>query len=100
MYWEYLRLNSLFLGTKLPWDQQWLIESLSDSTIYNAYYTVAHFIQGGTFRGNKENMLKIKPEQMTPEVWDYIFFKDAPFPKNCKISKESLDKMKKSFQFW
>lgn len=34
------------LGTKLPWDEQWLIESLSDSTIYNAYYTIAHLIQG------------------------------------------------------
>lgn len=33
------------LGTKLPWDSQWLIESLSDSTIYNAYYTVAHLLQ-------------------------------------------------------
>jgi leucyl-tRNA synthetase len=33
------------LGSKLPWDEQWLIESLSDSTIYMAYYTVAHLIQ-------------------------------------------------------
>lgn len=38
------------LGTKLPWDEQWLIESLSDSTIYMAYYTVAHLIQGNSFR--------------------------------------------------
>lgn len=87
-------------GTKLPWDQQWLIESLSDSTIYNAYYTIAHFIQGDTFRGNKENALKIKPEDMTMAVWDYIFFKDAPLPKNTKIPKASLDLMRKSFQFW
>lgn len=29
------------LGTRLPWDEQWLIESLSDSTIYMAFYTVA-----------------------------------------------------------
>jgi leucyl-tRNA synthetase len=27
------------LGTKLPWDQKVLVESLSDSTIYMAYYT-------------------------------------------------------------
>lgn len=49
-----------FLGTKLPWDEQWLIESLSDSTIYNAYYTIAHLIQGGTLKGNKPNKLNIK----------------------------------------
>ena len=43
------------LGSKLPWDESWLIESLSDSTIYMAYYTVAHFLQGGTFRSNGSN---------------------------------------------
>lgn len=36
------------LGTRLPWDEQWLIESLSDSTIYMAFYTVAHLLQGVT----------------------------------------------------
>lgn len=48
------------VGTKLPWDEQWLIESLSDSTIYMAYYTVAHLLQGGTFDGSKTNSLGIK----------------------------------------
>jgi leucyl-tRNA synthetase len=32
------------LGSRLPWDPNWLIESLSDSTIYMAYYTVAHMV--------------------------------------------------------
>ena len=32
------------LGTLLPWDEKFKIESLSDSTIYMAYYTVAHFL--------------------------------------------------------
>lgn len=41
-----------------------------------------------------------RPEQMTPEVWDYIFFKNAPFPKKTEISKESLDKMKLEFNYW
>lgn len=34
------------LGSKLPWDPQFLVESLSDSTIYMCYYTVAHYLQG------------------------------------------------------
>jgi leucyl-tRNA synthetase len=37
--------RSFGLGSRLPWDEQYLIESLSDSTIYMAYYTVAHVIQ-------------------------------------------------------
>uniref|UniRef100_A0A7N4UZV8 Leucine--tRNA ligase, cytoplasmic n=1 Tax=Sarcophilus harrisii TaxID=9305 RepID=A0A7N4UZV8_SARHA len=47
------------LGTRLPWDEQWLIESLSDSTIYMAYYTVAHLLQGGNLRGQEESPLGI-----------------------------------------
>jgi len=34
------------LGSRLPWDETWLIESLSDSTIYMAYYTIKHILQG------------------------------------------------------
>ncbi|XP_011499345.1 PREDICTED: leucine--tRNA ligase, cytoplasmic [Ceratosolen solmsi marchali] len=90
------------LGTKLPWDKQWLIESLSDSTIYMAYYTVAHLIQGNSFKGDKPNILNIKANDLTPEVWDYIFFKETklPSPKTCKIPKESLELMRKEFHYW
>jgi len=35
------------LGTRLPWDKEWLIESLADSTIYMAYYTIAKFLNDG-----------------------------------------------------
>ncbi|XP_033622748.1 leucine--tRNA ligase, cytoplasmic isoform X1 [Fukomys damarensis] len=87
------------LGTHLPWDEQWLIESLSDSTIYMAFYTVAHLLQGGDLRGQAESPLAIRPQQMTKEVWDYIFFKDALFPKT-QIPKEKLDQLKQEFEFW
>lgn len=87
------------LGTRLPWDEQWLIESLSDSTIYMAFYTVAHLLQGGNLRGQAESPLGIRPQQMTKEVWDYVFFKEAPFPKT-QIPKEKLDQLKHEFEFW
>lgn len=97
---EYACSRTYGLGTKLPWDQKWLIESLSDSTIYMAYYTVAHFLQGNTFKAEKPNAFGIKPEQMTPDVWDYIFFKNAPPPKNSAIKKTLLDQMKREFEYW
>lgn len=37
---------------------------------------------------------------MTPEVWDYIFLPNAPFPKATKIKRQSLDLMKREFQYW
>ena len=73
------------LGTKLPWDPEWLIEPLSDSTIYMAYYTISSRIK------------KMNPEILTPEVFDYIFLgkesKDLP-------ERESLDAMRKEFLYW
>ncbi|XP_054257041.1 leucine--tRNA ligase, cytoplasmic-like [Macrosteles quadrilineatus] len=97
---EYACSRTYGLGTKLPWDEQWLIESLSDSTIYNAYYTVAHLLQGGTFKGEKGNQLKIKAEQLTPAVWDYVFLPEAPFPSDTTIKRPSLELMKREFQYW
>ncbi|TDH05220.1 hypothetical protein EPR50_G00139610 [Perca flavescens] len=87
------------LGTRLPWDEQWLIESLSDSTIYMAYYTVAHLLQGGVLNGQGASPLGIKPEQMTKEVWDFIFFKTSPFPKT-DIPKERLQRLRREFEYW
>ncbi len=31
------------LGTKLPWDQNWIIEALSDSVVYMAYYILSKY---------------------------------------------------------
>jgi len=50
----------------MPWDEQYLIESLSDSTIYMAYYMVAHLLHGGTFNGSKPGSLGIKLVSCVP----------------------------------
>ena len=71
------------LGTKLPWDEKWLIESLSDSTIYFAFYPIAHLIQ------------KINPRLVEDEVFDYIFLK-----KGKKPQIENIDKMREEFDYW
>eukprot|EP01040_Poterioochromonas_malhamensis_P011908 gene11908-12993_t len=66
------------LGTKLPWDQKWVIDSLSDSTIYMAYYTIAHLWHAsGDLSGNSEG----NPDAslFTDEVFSYIFLgKELP----------------------
>ena len=67
--------RSFGLGTRMPWDEQYLIESLSDSTIYMAYYTVAHLLQGGDMYG--EARPSVDPSKLTDEVWDAIFLGTA-----------------------
>ena len=46
------------IGTRLPWDPQYLIESLSDSTIYMSYYTVSHLLHSDVY-GQKTGPLGI-----------------------------------------
>ncbi|MFW5990728.1 MAG: leucine--tRNA ligase [Candidatus Nanoarchaeia archaeon] len=73
------------LGTKLPWDEKWLIESLSDSTIYMAYYTIAHRIT------------QIDAEKLDDNFFDYVFLgKEAPL----KVEKKFADELRKEFNYW
>ena len=92
--------RSYGLGTRLPWDTQYFIESLSDSTIYMAYYTVAHFLQS-SYDGRTNGSANIEPSQMTVDVWNYVFFLDQSYESlNTTIPKETLDKLRNEFQYW
>ncbi|TID24026.1 leucyl-tRNA synthetase [Venturia nashicola] len=85
------------LGTKLPWDESQLVEGLSDSTIYMAYYTVAHYLHADIY-GEKPGKANIKPEQMTDEVWDYVFATNEVVPEG--IAKDTLEAMRREFTYW
>lgn len=91
------------LGTYLPWEidrgNKILIESLSDSTIYMAYYTVAHLFQGN-INGSVPGTLQLTPEQLTDEVLDFIFMQTDQFPVNSTIPKEKLNAMRNEFSYW
>lgn len=90
------------LGSKLPWDPKFLVESLSDSTIYMAYYTISYLLHSDIF-GTERGVLDIKPEQMTDEVWDYVFCRrelSDDILKGCNISKKDLETMRREFQYW
>lgn len=88
------------LGTLLPWDKQWVIESLSDSTIYMAYYTIAHHIHGSV---SNLNGLKVEsnltPEMFTDQVFDYIFL-NRPKPEVSEPFSTLIDEMKSEFEYW
>lgn len=89
------------LGTQVPWDNKFVIESLSDSTIYTAFYSVAYMLQGGSLDGSAGSPIGIKPEHLTHAAWDYVFlgkpFEAAKIPD---ISEETLSKMKNEFEYW
>jgi leucyl-tRNA synthetase len=73
------------LGTRLPWDPEWIIEPLSDSTIYMAYYTISHRIR------------QLDPGILTPEVFDFIFLGKA---SSALPERERLEGMREEFLYW
>jgi leucyl-tRNA synthetase len=83
----------------LPWDEQFKIESLSDSTIYMAYYTVAGFLQGGVLDGSEIGPIGIAASDMDGDCWEYIFKRGA-YPADCKVPEEKLKKMRHEFEYW
>jgi len=69
------------LGTNLPFDEKWLIESLSDSTIYMAYYTIAH----------KINDFKIS--EIDDKFFDFVFLGKGK-------GKKEWANLKDEFNYW
>ncbi|MDL2261630.1 leucine--tRNA ligase [Methanimicrococcus sp. OttesenSCG-928-J09] len=81
------------LGTQLPCDPRWLIESLGDSTIYMSYYTIANYINDGT----------ITPEMMTRPFLDYLFLDVGTAEiaaASSGLDADLIDKMKTEFNYW
>ncbi len=75
------------LGTRLPWDEKWLIESLSDSTIYMAYYTIAHKIQN------------VDAEKLDDNFFDYVLLGKGDLAK-IKIDKKLTVELREEFDYW
>jgi leucyl-tRNA synthetase len=76
------------LGTKLPWDHHWVIESLSDSTIYMAYYTIAHKI------------IHIPIQDVNDELFDYVFLGTGNAGGITGKHEKALLEMRKEFTYW
>lgn len=74
------------LGTKLPWDKQWLIEPLSDSTIYMAYYAIAKY------------MKDLDPDDINDSFFDDIYLNAANYSGD--IDTELFNDIKNEFNYW
>ena len=79
--------RELGLGTKLPWDEKWLIESLSDSTIYMAFYTIYYKIKD------------INPKKLDDNFFDYVFLGKGD-KKKLKVNVKLANGLKKEFEYW
>ncbi len=81
------------LGTRIPWDREWLIESLSDSTIYMSYYILAKYINSGD----------LKAENMVKELLDYVLLGVGDAESAARASgldKNLVEKIRSDFEYW
>jgi leucyl-tRNA synthetase len=81
------------LGTPLPWDREWIVETLSDSTVYMAFYTLAKHI----------NEQGIRAESLTVEVFDCLFYGEGDpeeIGRRNGIDPGVLEEMRGEFEYW
>lgn len=82
-----------WLGTTFPFDDRWIIEPISDSTLYSAYYIISPYINAG----------KIQPEQLNDAFFDLIFLNQGDIgtvSESTGIDKGVLEEVKKDFEYW
>lgn len=76
------------IGVKLPWNGSQIIDSLSDSTIYTAFYTFSHIAKG---------------KKLTDEALDYILLgmgSPEEIEKTNEIDVKDVIKMRNEFEYW
>jgi len=81
------------LGTPLSWSPGWIVETLSDSTIYMAFYTIVKHVR-------KHDL---KAEQLTDAVFDYVFLEEGDLAEAARtsgISSSILREMRDEFMYW
>ncbi|MEM0149410.1 MAG: leucine--tRNA ligase [Candidatus Micrarchaeaceae archaeon] len=81
------------LGTRFPLNPAHIIESLSDSTIYMAFFTVYHIlVKAGA-----------KPENLVDSFFDYVFMSKgtaADAARNTSLDEMVINECKSSFDYW
>ena len=81
---EWPCIRNYGLGTKLPWDDEFVIEPLSDSTIYMSYYTIAHRIAD------------VPTEELTREFFDTLFYG----PEAVENPDEQALELREEWDYW
>ena len=81
------------LGTPVPWSPDSIVETLSDSTIYMAYYAISKFV----------NQKKISADQLTVEVFDYILLgigDPKTIATKVNLDYNTLRSVREEFLYW
>ncbi len=77
-----------WLGTPFPYDPDWVIEPIADSTFYMAYYPVRRFVSTG----------RLSLAQLTPAFFDFVF--RGREPGEPTVDRSLLEEVRAEFLYW
>jgi leucyl-tRNA synthetase len=79
-----------WLGTDFPFKEDWIIEPISDSTLYPSYYIISKYINDET----------ITPDQLTEQFFDFVFLGVGDPEKLPDIDAEIAKKIRSDYDYW
>ncbi|MDR2846537.1 MAG: leucine--tRNA ligase, partial [Candidatus Methanoplasma sp.] len=82
-----------WLGTKFPFDDKWIIEAISDSTLYPLYYLISIYANDG----------RISPDNMTEEFFDFVILGKgsvSDVSKATGVAQDLLNTIRKDVLYW
>lgn len=81
------------LGTPLPWSPGWIVETLSDSTIYMVFYTIRPLLVSNS----------IKPDALSAEFFDYVllgFGDSRSLSEKVHLAPQLIEEIRQDFLYW
>lgn len=81
------------LGTPFPFDKSWIVETLTDSTVYMAFYLIAKYYNNGL----------LSPDKVDDTFFQYIFYGVGDLDelsRKLDISQNLLSKIRNEFLYW
>jgi leucyl-tRNA synthetase len=82
-----------WLGTTFPFDDKWIIEAISDSTLYPIYYLISRYANSG----------EVKEEQMSEEFFDFVLLGKGDVDQVANqtgVQVDLLERMRAEVEYW
>jgi leucyl-tRNA synthetase len=82
-----------WLGTRFPYDPKWIIEAISDSTLYPIYYLVSPYLNSG----------QLGVDALTEQFFDFVLLSMGDVSEvsaSTNVSVELLERIRDDVFYW
>ncbi|MFW3146308.1 MAG: leucine--tRNA ligase [Thermoplasmatota archaeon] len=79
-----------WLGTEFPFKEDWIIEPISDSTLYPTYYVISKYVNDGS----------LKTEWMDDAFFDLVLTGKGKITNFPEDRQEVVQKVRRDFLYW